>query len=182
MQHLKRWTVTRYQLVPESELHSTIVTWAWDACRTSPVVTTVSSMDNWWIKTRYNWASMRSRRLDICRRAFLRFSSRFIKNAKNSNNKIKVITASATTRTTTKKNNKANIQRNKIQIQIPDCLFIIFCTITRCSIHYNIFQEQEGKGNSKLHESWMVKCAHWPKKLSQKGFVLFIFSLARVIN
>lgn len=36
--------------------------------------------------------------------ALLRFSSRFVKNAKNSNNKIKVITA--TTTTTTKQSNK----------------------------------------------------------------------------
>ena len=75
---------------------------------------------------------MRSRRLDIGRRAFLRFSSRFIKNAKNSNNKIKVIIASATTSRTTKKktvkNNKVNIQPNKIQIKIADCLFFfLFC-------------------------------------------------------
>lgn len=73
---------------------------------------------------------MRSRRLDIGRRAFMRFSSMFIKNAKNSNNKIKVIIASATTSRTTKnktvKNNKANIQLNKIQIKIADCLFF-FC-------------------------------------------------------
>lgn len=175
MQHLKRWTVTRYQLVPKCELHSTIVTWAWDACRTSPVVTTVSPMDDWWIKMRYNWASVRSRRLDIGRRAFLRFSSRFIKNAKNSNNKIKVIIASATTSRTTKnktvKNNKANIQPNKIQIKIADCFFFVV-----------VLQEQEGKGNSKLHKSWKVKRAQWPKKLRQKWFVLFLFLLARLIN
>ena len=74
---------------------------------------------------------MRSRRLDIGRRAFLRFSSRFIKNAKNSNNKIKVIIASATTSRTTKnktvKNNKDNIQPKKIQIKIADCFFVLFC-------------------------------------------------------
>ena len=89
---------------------------------------------------------MRSRRLDIGRRAFLRFSARFIKNAKNSNNKIKVRIASATTSRTTKnktvKNNKANIQPNKIQIKIADCLFFVV-----------VLQEQEGKGNSKLHKS-----------------------------
>ena len=76
----------------------------------------------------------------------MRFSSMFIKNAKNSNNKIKVIIASATTSRTTKnktvKNNKANIQPNKIQIKIADCLFFFF-----------VLQEQEGKGNSKLHKS-----------------------------
>ena len=75
----------------------------------------------------------------------MRFSSRFIKNAKNSNNKIKVIIASATTSRTTKnktvKNNKANIQPNKIQTKIADCLFCF------------VLQEQEGKGNSKLHKS-----------------------------
>lgn len=74
----------------------------------------------------------------------MRFSSMFIKNAKNSNNKIKVIIASATTSRTTKnktvKNNKANIQPKKIQIKIADC----FCFV---------LQEQEGKGNSKLHKS-----------------------------
>ena len=62
----------------------------------------------------------------------MRFSSMFIKNAKNSNNKIKVIIASATTSRTTKnktvKSNKANIQPNKIQIKIADCLFfVLFC-------------------------------------------------------
>ena len=132
MQHLKWWTVTRNQLVPKCELHSTIVTWAWDACRTSPVVTTVSPMDDWWIKMRYNWASVRSRRLDIGRRAFLRFSSRFIKNAKNSNNKIKVIIASATTsRTTKKKNSKEQQgQYSTEQDSDKDCRlfsFFLFC-------------------------------------------------------
>lgn len=152
MQHLKRWTVTRYQLVPKCELHSTIVTWAWDACRTSPVVTTVSPIDNWWIKMCYNWASVRSRRLDIGRRAFLRFSSRFIKNAKNSNNKIKVIIASATTSRATKKktvkNNKANIQPNKIQIKIADCLFFfLFCKS----------RKEKGIANYTNHERWNVR-------------------------
>ena len=175
MQHLKRWTVTRYQLVPKCELLSTIVTWAWDACRTSPVVTTVSPMDDWWIKMRYNWASVRSRRLDIGRRAFLRFSSRFIKNAKNSNNKIKVIIASATTsRTTKKKNSKEQQgQYSTEQDSDKDCRLFVFCFV---------LQEQEGKGNSKLHKSWKVKRAQWPKKLRQKWFVLFLFLLARLIN
>lgn len=164
MQHLKRWTVTRYQLVPKCELHSTIVTWAWDACRTSPVVTTVSPIDNWWIKMCYNWASVRSRRLDIGRRAFMRFSSMFIKNAKNSNN--------------IKNNKKQNSKEQQGQYSTEqdsdkDCRLFVF---------FFVLQEQEGKGNSKLHKSWKVKCAQWPKKLRQKWFVLFLFLLARLIN
>ena len=96
---------------------------------------------------------MRPRRLDIGRRAFLRLSSRFIKIAKNSNNKIKVITASATTNKT-KKNNKVNIQPNKIQIKIPDCLFFFFALLQDVPhITASILQEQEGKGNNKLHKS-----------------------------
>lgn len=65
----------------------------------------------------------------------MRFSSMFIKNAKNSNNKIKVIIASATTSRTTKnktvKNNKANIQPKKIQIKIADCFFFCFARAGR---------------------------------------------------
>lgn len=68
------------------------------------------------------------------------------KNAKNSNNKIKVIRASATTTKKTIKNNKANIQPNKIQIKIPACLFIFFAQLQNVPYITIYYKSRKVKG------------------------------------